>query len=167
MGGFTIRHAEPRDLERILQIYEYARAFMTLHGNERQWARRGWPPESVVRNDIAQKLNYVVEHEGLVVGVFVYLQGEDIDPTYRRIDDGAWIGSGEYGVIHRIASSGDVKGVGRFVMDWAYCQCPHLRVDTHADNTVMQNLLLSCGFKRCGIIYVQEDTDPRIAFEKV
>lgn len=25
--------------------------------------------------------------------------------------------------------------------DWAYAQCGHLRIDTHGDNTIMQNLV--------------------------
>lgn len=166
MGELSIRHAQQKDLAKILEIYEKARVFMSEHGNPRQWARRGWPPESVVREDIETGINYVVEHEGLVVGVFVYLQGVDIDPTYRQIE-GSWLSDVEYGVIHRIASSGEAKGVGRCVVDWAYEKCHHLRIDTHEDNIVMQNMLLSCGFVRCGIIHVLEDTDPRIAFEKL
>ena len=31
----------------------------------------------------------------------------------------------------------------------------------------MQELLKKLGFVRCGIIYVVEDNDPRIAFEKI
>ena len=43
--------------------------------------------------------------------------------------------------------------------DWAYAQCGHLRIDTHGDNTVMQNLVKKAGFTRCGTIYVVEDHD--------
>jgi len=46
-------------------------------------------------------------------------------------------------------------------------QCGHLRIDTHGDNVVMQRVLEGLGFTRCGIIYIEEDNDPRIAFEKV
>ena len=91
----------------------------------------------------------------------------DIDPTYRRIDDGAWISDTEYGVVHRLAVSGDVKGAGSICLNWAFEQCHHLRVDTHADNKVMQNLLERLGFVRTGIIYVHEDNDPRFAYEKI
>ena len=92
--------------------------------------------------------------------------GEDIDPTYRLID-WAWIADGPYGVVHRIASSGEVKGAGAFCLDWAFEQCRHLRVDTHEDNIVMRNLLTKLGFEYCGIIYVLKDNSPRMAFEKI
>ena len=71
-----------------------------------------------------------------------------------------------YGVVHRIASDGSVHGTGSFCLNWAYAQCGHLRIDTHGDNIVIQNLLKKLGFVFCGIIYVQEDNDPRLAFEK-
>jgi RimJ/RimL family protein N-acetyltransferase len=41
-----------------------------------------------------------------------------------------------------------------------------VRIDTHADNKVMQHVLEKRGFRRTGIIYL-ENGDPRIAFEKV
>ena len=40
-----------------------------------------------------------------------------------------------------------------------------LRMDTHGDNTVMQGLLRKLGFAERGIIYVEEDDYPRLAFE--
>lgn len=43
--------------------------------------------------------------------------------------------------------------------DWAYAQCGNLRIDTHGDNTVMQNLMKKAGLTRCGTIYVVEDHD--------
>ena len=165
MEQFTIRPAEPGDLEAILQIYARARSFMADHGNPRQW-NTTWPPEALVREDIAMGRSYVCVLQEQVVGVFVFFQGYDIDPTYRTILDGGWSADRAYGVVHRIASSGQVPGVGQFCLDWACRQSGYLRVDTHGDNQVMQNLLTKCGFTRCGIIYVEEDNDPRIAFDK-
>ena len=51
--------------------------------------------------------------------------------------------------------------------DWAFSRCGHLRMDTHGDNTVMQRLLTKLGFRYCGIIHVEEDDDPRLAYEKL
>ena len=42
----------------------------------------------------------------------------------------------------------------------------NLRIDTHGDNIVMQNLLAKMGFQYCGIVYVEEDRNPRLAYEK-
>ena len=100
-----------------------------------------------------------------MVGTFYFIQGADIEPTYRNIEDGAWRDDSPYGVVHRIATDG-TRGVGTFCLNWAYAQCGHLRIDTHGDNRVMQGLLDKLGFVRCGTIYVVEDNDPRLAYEK-
>lgn len=41
-----------------------------------------------------------------------------------------------------------------------------LRMDTHGDNKVMQNLLFKLGFEHRGTTYVFEDDFPRMGFEK-
>ena len=162
-----VRRSNPEDLPAIRAIYARARAFMADQGNPNQWGD-SWPPDSVIESDVCganADCGYVCEHEGRVVGVFFYRVGDD--PTYARIYDGAWTDSSPYGVVHRIASDGSVKGVGAFCINWALEQCGHLRIDTHEDNVPMQNLLSKLGFVRCGTIYVEEDDNPRMAFEKV
>ena len=162
-----IRKSTEQDLERIMEIYAYARQFMAEHGNPDQWGPTCWPPEALIRRDIAEGNSYVCENDaGRTVGTFFYTHGADVEPTYRRITDGAWQDGSPYGVVHRIAADGSEKGVGAFCLDWAYRQCGHLRIDTHGDNTVMQNLLQKTGFIHCGTIYVVEDDAPRLAYEK-
>ncbi len=138
---------------------------MVASGNPFQW-RDSWPPSSLVKQDIVTGHSYVCEHNGRIVGTFFFNQGKDIEPTYAVISDGKWQNDSPYGVIHRIAGDGSVKGIGAFCIDWCYQRCKHLRMDTHPDNRIMQNLLLKLGFVRCGIIHVVQDTMPRIAFEK-
>ena len=164
---WEIRHSTPQDLPKIMEIYAYARSFMAAHGNPRQWGGTNWPPEELIRRDIAEERSYVCEHEGKVVGTFYYDFGEDIEPTYREITDGSWISESPYGVVHRIAGDGSVKGIGETCINWAFRKCHHLRIDTHGDNHVMQNLLKKLGFVHCGTIYVTEDNDPRLAYEKM
>lgn len=162
----NIRHATEQDLPRIMEIYAFAREFMARTGNPKQWGPTNWPPEDLVRQDIAMGKSFVCEHEGSIVGVFFFDHGPDIEPTYAYIEDGEWLDESPYGVVHRIASSGSVRGVGTFCIDWAYGQCGHLRIDTHGDNKVMQGLLAKLGFVHCGTIYIVEDDYPRMAFEK-
>ena len=88
----------------------------------------------------------VCESGGHIAAVFFYHFGEEAEPTYADITDGQWTDSGPYGVVHRIASDGTVKGAGSFRIRWAFEQCGHLRMDTHTDNTVMRNLLKKLGF---------------------
>ena len=162
-----IRKTTLQDLNRVMEIYSFARKFMAQHGNPNQWGQTNWPPEALIRNDIAAGCSYVCENEaGKVIGTFYFVQGKDIEPTYREITDGKWLDDSPYGVIHRIASDGSEKGTGAFCINWAYEQCGHLRIDTHGDNTVMQHVLRKLGFVHCGTIYVQEDNDPRLAYEK-
>ncbi len=118
----------------------------------------------MIHIDIKEDNSYVcVNDAGEIIGTFYYIEGKDIKPTYINIEDGAWIDDGVYGVVHRLASDGSEKGIGKFCIDWAFNQCSHLRVDTHPDNKVMQNLLTKLGFKKCGIIHVIQDNYPRCA----
>ena len=163
-----IRHSTEKDFDRMMQIYGFARKFMAEHGNPNQWGPTHWPPEELIRADIREGHSYVcLNDEGKVIGTFFFIHGEDIEPTYRRITEGAWLEDGPYGVVHRIAGDGSEKGIGAFCINWAFEQCAHLRIDTHGDNTVMQRLLNKLGFIQCGTIYVEEDHYPRLAYEKV
>jgi len=162
-----MRKSTENDISTIMKIYAAAREFMAAHGNPNQWGPTGWPPEALIRQDIAAGKSYVcLDDSGNIAGTFFFDCGDDIEPSYRQITDGAWKDDSPYGVVHRIASAGTQKGVGAFCLNWAYRRCGHLRIDTHGDNRVMQSLLQKCGFVRCGTVYVEEDNYPRIAFEK-
>ena len=163
-----IRKTEESDITRVMEIYAYARKFMAEHGNPKQWGATNWPPEAVIREDVRTGNGYVCENdEGIVVGAFYYIAGKDIEPCYREIINGKWLDDSPYGVVHRIAVDGSQKGIGSFCLNWAYEQCKHIRIDTHGDNHVMQDCLKKLGFTHCGTVYVEEDNDPRLAFEKV
>jgi len=163
--SMLIRKTTPEDLPRLLEIYESARSFMAKSGNPAQWGN-AWPPTSLLERDIQSGHSYACLHDRRVVGTFFFNFGKDIEPTYAVIIDGKWQNDGPYGVIHRLAGDGSVRGIGAYCINWCYEQCCHLRVDTHPDNQVMQRLLTKLGFKRCGIIHVMQDNMPRIAFEK-
>lgn len=168
MSNMRIRKSNETDFKRIMEIYEYARGFMAKTGNPNQWGPTNWPPETLIHDDILNGNSYVCTNEdGRVLGTFFFEYGQDIEPTYRDINDGEWSQNEAYGVVHRIASDGSVKGVGKYCLDWAYEQAGNLRIDTHPDNIVMQKLLEKLGFKKCGIIHVLEDNYPRYAYEKI
>ena len=162
-----IRHSTEKDFTQIMEIYDYARRFMAEHGNPNQWGPTHWPPEQLIHNDIISGTSYVCVHEKRVVGTFFFLSGIDIEPVYRHIENGKWMNDSAYGVVHRLAGDGSVRGIGEFCLNWVYRQCGHLRIDTHGDNIVMQNLLKKMGFTHCGTIYVEEDNYPRLAYEKL
>lgn len=163
-----IRHSTEQDFSRMMEIYRFARKFMADHGNPNQWGPTNWPPADLIHKDIREGNSYVcLNDKDHVIGTFFFIHGKEIEPTYRTITEGSWIDDSSYGVVHRIAGDGSEKGIGTFCLNWAFEQCGHLRIDTHGDNTVMQNLLKDLGFQHCGTIYVEEDNDPRLAFEKI
>ena len=161
----NIRHSTEQDFDRMMEIYSFARKYMAEHGNPNQWGPTNGPSAERIQQDIEEGTGFVVESGGKVIGHFGFVWGPD--PTYLNIEDGEWLDDSTYAVVHRMAGDGSVKGIGEFIMNWAYEKSGgHLRVDTHGDNHVMQNLLEKLGFIKCGTIYVEEDDFPRIAYEK-
>ena len=157
-----IRKAVPADLPRLLEIYAAGRRFMAEHGNPTQWPAH-YPPAGLLEEDIAAGQQYVCTEEGRVFAAFALIPGED--PTYVRIEAGAWPDDAPYATIHRLAADGTGRGVTGAVIAWCAAQSPVLRADTHADNAPMQHLLEKHGFVRCGIIYTDDGT-PRLAYQR-
>ncbi len=161
-----IRKAIPADLPDILRIYDEARSYMRTQGNPTQWTN-GYPAENLIREDIAAaRCHLCVDRQSSeILGVFCFFIGDD--PTYRRIDGGAWLNDAPYGVIHRIAVGANAhrRGVASFCFAYAFAMCGNVKIDTHRDNLPMQHALEKNGFVRCGIIYL-ENGDERIAFQK-
>ena len=159
-----IRKADYNDLQRILEIYESARRFMSDSGNPNQWGKNN-PPQSRTEEDLRENNLYVVESDGDILAVFYYNYADD--PTYKVIYEGAWLNDQPYGVIHRIAVSDKArgKGVSGICFDFAFSNCKNLKIDTHKDNIPMQRALAKHGFTKCGIIHLANG-DERIAFQK-
>ena len=157
-----IRKTTMTELDKVMEIYAYARRFMAEHGNPNQWGSTKPPREQIIK-DIENGKSYVCVEGETLAAVFFF----DIapDPTYTIIYDGEWPNDKEYGVVHRIASAGKIKGAGSFCIEWAFEQCGNLRIDTHEDNKVMQNMLKKHGFKYCGIIHLVDGAE-RLAFQK-
>lgn len=123
IDSFSIRHSEEEDFPRIMQLYSEARVFMSEHGNPNQWGKTNWPPESLIHEDIRSKKSYVCLYRGRIVATFFFDSGTDIEKTYRKIEEGEWKGSNQYGVVHRIATDSRLRTVGRFCIEWAYSRC--------------------------------------------
>lgn len=172
-----IRLAEMADFPQILTIYRKAREFMKENGNPSQWGDT-FPREEVLRNDIEEKKHLYVITRGekdaeIIAGVFALIIGPD--PTYAVIkpyggdppeNTGFWLDESLYGTIHRLASGGRAHGIFAEAIAYSRRQIAHLRIDTHADNLIMQSLIARAGFSRRGIIYT-DDGSPRIAYELI
>ena len=159
-----IRPARESELPRLMELFDTARAYMRRNGNTVQWVN-GYPSEDLIRQDIAQDRAFVVEEDGVVEAVFCYLAGRHVEPTYAVVYGGAWPDDAPYGVIHRLASSGKLRGVMGLCADWALSRCPVLRVDTHESNATMRSAMARLGCAERGTIILGDET-PRIAFQK-
>ena len=150
-----------QDLPAIERVYDAARAYMRSSGNHLQWAD-GYPRPALLKSDIEKGQLFVIKEQGTVCGVFAFILGND--PTYAVIEDGQWLNDRPYGAIHRIAGNGTVKGIFAQAFAFALSRTDEIRVDTHHDNKTMQHVVEKHGFRRCGIIHL-ENGDPRIAYQ--
>lgn len=163
MNEWKIRPATPADVEAILAVYEASRRYMRATGNLTQW-NDGYPARADVEADLAAGNCYVGELAGEVVMAFAFIVGDD--PTYRIIEEGAWLNDRPYGTIHRLGSNGRRSGMLAACVDYCFGRIDNLRLDTHRDNRPMLTAVERLGFTRCGIIYCR-DGSPRIAFQKM
>ena len=156
-----IRKTTFDDLDRVMEIYDVARAFMAKSGNPTQWGD-GYPVRSLIEEDIKRGESYVMTQSGEIHGVFMFMQR--VEPTYAKIE-GAWLNDLTYGTIHRVATDGKVKGMFDSCVEFCRTVTENLRVDTHKDNIPMQKAIKRNGFAYCGVIYMLHDGSPRIAFQ--
>lgn len=165
----TIRLAEKKDIDRIMQIIADARASIGRLGID-QW-QYGYPTRDIVKEDIALERSFVVcDGEEICATFALMMNGE---PTYKKIYCGAWLSDGEYIALHRIAIDSTRRGQGiaeeivgflaEFAMEHGYVS---VRVDTHTGNLPMRRMLEKNGFEYCGTIHLL-DGQPRVAYEKL
>lgn len=157
----------PEDVPAIMTLVEAAVRRLAAMGVD-QW-QDGYPNRGRIEQDVAEGIGYVIEEADRVVAYgAVIFTGED---AYRAIE-GQWLTEGEnYVVMHRMCVAEEVvgQGFGRRFMEAAEQlsrgRVRSFRVDTHADNRVMQSLLPRFGFTRCGTIHI--NGRPFEAFEKI
>ena len=162
-GNMEIRKSTREDIKQIMAIFTTAKEYMAAHGNKTQWGD-GYPGEEILKTDIDAGNSYVIVNNGIIVGTFSFIIGEE--PTYQVIKNGKWTDDRLYGTIHRLASSGIVKGIARACFEYCIKQIDYIRIDTHKDNISMQTAIERFGFHKCGNIYVKGDAE-RIAYDYI
>lgn len=158
-----IRKAVESDLLEIKSIVDKARELMKSSGNVNQWVD-GYPSSEVLLSDIRSGNAYLLLRENKAVAYFAMIDGPD--PTYNLITKGSWLNDDSYGVLHRVASSGEAKGVFKEILLYASEHYSNIRIDTHHDNKIMQRLLEQNGFVYCGVIFLG-DGSPRLAYQRI
>lgn len=165
----TIVPSQLADLPALMPIIAQGQRRLHARGVE-QW-QDGYPTEENIRSDIEQNHCYTMHYDDAIMGVMVI--SFDGEPTYQRIYEGQWITDGDsYGVVHRMAISDEFVGRGLAKEAFAFAEnlakeeaVASVRVDTHRDNVVMNQLLRKIGYTYCGIIYLLNGKE-RLAYEK-
>jgi len=163
------RQAEMKDIPQIMEIIQAAQQYLKEEGID-QWQNNYPNPESL-KADIINNNSYLIEDRDKIIATAAVIFGDD--PTYSYIEDGEWLSSGNYGVIHRAAVAENYKGQG--IVSEIFAQTYKLaaekgitsiRIDTHPENIAMQRAIKKEGFQYCGIIYTADDSK-RFAYEKL
>lgn len=163
-----LRRTIEKDIDNVMKIIKKSQAYFKSQGID-QW-QNNYPNPQVIQNDINNNHGYVlVKGNEIIATIAISFDGES---TYEEIHEGKWLSENDYAVIHRVAVDDNYKGlgIGSNIISEVEKLClekdiKSIKVDTHEENKSMQRLLEKCGFKYCGIIYL-EDGDKRIAFEK-
>ena len=72
-----IRPTEIKDLPLVMEIYDYARAFMRATGNTTQWID-GYPSEALIRREIEESHSFAcIDEQGEILGTFCFILGTD------------------------------------------------------------------------------------------
>ncbi|MGM9530074.1 MAG: GNAT family N-acetyltransferase [Phascolarctobacterium sp.] len=161
-----IRKARPSEAEICYSFINDARAYHAKLGFV-QW-HEGYPVLRTIMDDINTGIGYaLVNKSDEPVGYCCFVVGEE--PAYKVID-GKWLNDATYAVVHRMAFSKNVRGKGasgeamELLKELALSLgIKTIRVDTQAENKVMQHILEREGFVHCG--YVQFDGGPKLAYQ--
>lgn len=162
-----LRLANREDVPEIARLYDLARESLRVMGVE-QW-QDGYPNGEDALADIEAGHGYVLTEDGRVEAFACLAFGTE--PTYEVIEDGSWLGQGEYGFLHRVTVDPVLKGRGAagLFFDELKRQAAErgvgaIRGDTHRDNLPMQRVMAKNGLKLRGIIHVEDGTE-RLAYE--
>ena len=153
--------AELKDLPKLNELYEVARAYMRENGNPNQWGT-SYPSNELITEDIKVGVLYTDED----VNFAFVLMGEE--EAYKNIYYGKWLNNESYLTLHRVAGNGKVKGVFSKIFEFSLekmkeAGLSNLKIDTHEQNLTMQNAVTRQGFVRCGLVKLREGE--RIAYQ--
>ena len=160
-----LRLASQNEAEICYRCIEDARTYHRSLGFE-QW-HPDYPTLQTILEDIDQKIGYAFTDNDEIIGYCCIIIGDE--PAYRKID-GAWKTDRPYAVVHRMAFSAETRGRGLsgeaigLIKELCLAQqISAIRVDTQAENKVMQHILDKEDFAYCGL--VQFDGGPKLAYE--
>lgn len=159
-----IRLAKIEDMDKILLIKDEAIKLLA-DNNIDQW-QDGYPNKEVFLNDINNSDLYVFDNGKILA--FMALVKEK-DPNFETLE-GVWL-SDSYLTIHRIAVAREARnqGIANELFSFAKNSAKEksidaVRIDTHENNIMMQNLIKKNGFSYRGWINKGKRAE-RLAYE--
>ena len=165
------RKAKHTDIDRIVEIITHASERLRQAGID-QW-QRGYPNRQSIENDIDSGVGMVLclGEEILTYGAVIFT-GER---AYDSITNGEWLTSCDssnptYAVVHRLCVSEIFVGMGfakHFMVAaeaMAAERAASMRIDTHPDNKIMQQMIHKLGYTYCGDVVIESR---RLAYEKL
>lgn len=163
------RIATEEDIPFIQSVIDDAKKFFLNH-HISQW-EGSYPSINEIIKDIQAKEGYLILNEGEAIGYFALsFEGED---SYRELFDGTWTLDDAYAVIHRLCILSSYKGKGLSKQCFKQIellvlehQFHYIRVDTHPDNFIMQNLLDKIGYHQVGLLHPSYGGE-YLAYDKV
>jgi GNAT superfamily N-acetyltransferase len=162
-----LRKAVISEQQAIWDILQQAIERRKQDGSE-QW-QNGYPNEQTVQDDITNGYAYVLIDNNEVIAYAAIISG--VEPAYNDIK-GKWLTNDDYVVVHRVATSNEVKGKGlathlfKMIEDLCIEQKIYsIKVDTNFDNMPMMRILDKLNYVYCGEIFFSGAF--RKAYEKV
>jgi len=162
-----LRKAAISEVPVIWDILQQAIEQRKLDGSD-QW-QNGYPNEQTVREDIANGYAYVLSDNNVIIAYAAIIFS--VEPAYNDIK-GKWLSTGDYVVVHRIATSDSVKGTGvathlfKVIEDLCIDKKVYsIKVDTNFDNVPMLKILGNLSYTYCGEVLYRGGS--RKAYEKV
>lgn len=145
-GALHIRRGEPRDVERVVAIWDDVDAWLRARGIEQGVPPR--PMHDIVTDRIAAGKLWVAWRDGAALGTI----------TLEWEDDGVWLDLPERALyVHGLATRRSVKGqgVGLALLRWAEgvaraAGSPLLRLDCAAENPALRTYYERAGFVHRG-----------------
>lgn len=162
-----LRKATFAELPTIWDVLQHAIEQRKQEGSN-QW-QNGYPNQKTVHNDLTNGYAYVLFENNIILAYAAIIFGAE--PSYNNIK-GHWITNSDYAVVHRVATSGALKGKGvatrlfSLIEDLCIEQKVYsIRVDTNFDNIPMRKILNKLNYIYCGEVFYEGDS--RKAYEKV
>lgn len=164
------------DVPAIVATLEAGRALLAADGID-QWQNGTGPDVSLVTSDVEQGWGRVFLIGGQVAATAALI--DEPEPNYARMIEGAWqtrndaaekgmpaSAASSYATIHRVAVAPAWRGMrvaqhfyARLIEEARARGFAEIRVDTHADNIRMQNVIASAGFTRAGTVCMGGNRD--------